>query len=819
MSNGSDALGSNGRGVGGEAATSLVNLELRFAKEKNPTPGVYLPLCEAYLAENRVMEAVVVCRKVIKADASALPARLMMARLELARGKAKRAEQELAQLLDLDPRMAGAYWVRGSLRASEGQEAEAIQDFKTAVDLDPGQKEAIAALSERGIVYPEAKPEPVLSRPSVDLTGDLGLDAGGPRAGASQARGGPVQTIAVVQGQSVRSRADADPSAHRAPGGRSSAVQVGPAGVAQPGHVVQPGQAMQPGQVMQPAQVGGQPIQGNLQVGNAGMPQRVQPMRLEDDLELFRLEEAEKKKEKGSPKATIFLAILLVIGGSLFVGYRFYTKRKVEAIDRLTSVAKPAFNRDTYGGYKQAANALKSIVSDYDAKHPLSLGRLAETYAILYAEHGERDAETTKQLESTLSEAKRYAPEVSFTVSAEATYKLATTKDRTQLKALRHELEDAVKRLSGDGTGVATQADLALAKIEMKLGDYDEAFKRLTRTKDVLLGSVRAKVLQAQAANKARRLSAAQAGFESALRAEADHPGALSGLALVLLERGNLDAAAKILQRFDASARAHPKDVSDRDRALAEFARSVIFRSAGEDAKASGAYEIARRLDPKNPDFPYGLGSWLLKNDRAKEAIKPLQEAVKMEPDRWAFYVELAEAEMWARDFDAADKHLKEALSRNPDYRPAILARARYLRRTKASNTESYLKDYLKGHPSAQVEVNLELGRLYRAERRFPEAQKVLEEAIKAMDAYPAVLQGNVLMSYGRLMTDMGQVDTAVNAFQNAARLGDMEGYFRLSLLLARRTPRKAKQACEAYLRAGSSLRYSKEARQLCESL
>lgn len=709
------------------AGASIAELEQRFSKD--PSSSAFVPLCEAYLEEQRFMEAMVVCKKAVKAASDPLPAKLMLARVYIAQGKLKRAHKEVDALVAAHPKDPGVYVGRAELRAKEGDEAEAVADLKRAIDLDPHHVRAAALLEARGVVYPE----PVAAPPP------------------------PVAQVA-----------------HPAAAG----LEVPP-----------------PGAPAEPAPPPG--------------------MRLEEDEVVQHFQEVQKQ-QRGKPKTTLFLLAALILITSVVFGYRMYQKHRTEEIDRLTQIAVPAFNQDTYGAYKKAAEALQRIVDNEDDAHPLTLARLAHTYAILVNEHG--DSGYKEKLDKVLPEAERLGPDISHTVAARALVKMGAGRDRKSAEAARAIVQPLVDRVASE-QGPPTYADLTLGLIEMRLGEYEDAYRRLTHTRDSLLGSVRARVLQAMAAYKARRLGAAQAGFQAALRAEPNHPGALAWLALVMLERGNMDGAQRALNRFDQVAAQFKKDVSDKDRALAEYARSEIFRSAGEDSKAAGAYALARRLDPGNADFPYGRGRWLLRNDRAKEAIKPLSEAVKAEPDRWAFLVELAEAEMFARDFSAADKHIKKARKLAPNFHPAVMARARWLRRTKDKSTEKFLKDDLKAHPNSAVEVNLELGRLYRAEKRYKEAQVALEAAVEAMSAYPKVVQAEVLMSYGRLMRDMGDLSTAANAYKSAARLGDVTAYYRLSVVLASRNPKAAKRACTTYLKAGRSLRFSQQAARLCQSL
>jgi tetratricopeptide (TPR) repeat protein len=289
---------------------------------------------------------------------------------------------------------------------------------------------------------------------------------------------------------------------------------------------------------------------------------------------------------------------------------------------------------------------------------------------------------------------------------------------------------------------------------------------------------------------------------------------------LTKVVRGDLNGAAEQLVKFDELPE---KEVSSRDRALAEFARSEVFRAlGGSEAESLGAYQNAIRLDPTNADFPYGKGKALLESDNVKGALPHLKKAVEMEKTRWTFLVTLAEAEMRDEDNKTAQKHIDEAIARAPDQLEPMLARARWLRRTDSAETEAYLKKILETFPSAESEVNLELGRLYRAQKKLDDAQKILETAIEKMGPYSPAKQADIMLAYARVMRDRNENEIAVRSYRQAATYGNIEANYWLATMLEngdKDERAEAKRACERYLAAGASLRYTPEARTLCNNL
>ncbi|MBK8013358.1 MAG: tetratricopeptide repeat protein [Deltaproteobacteria bacterium] len=766
-------------GQGMSKHASITELELEFAQR--PQSKVYAELCEAYLAEGRLVEAMVVCRKGLKAHPEAIEARLLRARVFAAQKKHDRALAEIDELESSHGDDARIYMERGRILLDLGRDEPAVEALKRAVDLDPILPDPKHLLAARGIVYPEPPPPPAPS-PSFQVPSAPDMPSS----------------------SSARPMSMAGGAAERAP--------------TMPPRMPLPGQ---PDEYAQFASQSGGPFHGDAAMRASGSPS-VRPIRLEgeDELEVLAGKMAEERPSRGRPATTFLLLGALLVLAVGVLGYRISSKRTTEAIGRLSQEAETLFNRDTYGSYMLAAQKYEDILKLHDADHALTLGKLAYVYAILVGEHGE--ATMRDRLDKVMARALEKAPDVSFTVAAHGLAILYEGKDRqAAAKQALDVVAPVVTRVAEMGGG-KTHADLTLAILKMELGDYEEASRLLGHVKQVLPGSVRAKVWHARAAFRASRFETAEAAFSAALRAEPDHPGARAGRALVRLERGVLASAVEDLVAFDAAYDRNQKDVSRRDAALAEYARSEIARSAGDEAKARGAYDQAVRFDPGNADFPYGLGRWLLRNQRAEEALVPLNKAVTMEPTRWSFLVELAEAEMEVSKFDSAEQHIETALQKAPDYLPAALAKARLLRRTSKPTAEAYIKGLLDQWPSAKVEVSLELGLHYASNGRYAEARKALEDAIGEMSGRPKIKQAEVLIAYGKLTERMGERSVAEQSYRNAAEFGELEGWYRLAFLLARgsREEREeAKNALTKYLSAGKSLRYSSSAEELLERL
>jgi len=738
----------------------IAELELQFAER--PDSDAFIPLAEAYLRDQRLMEATVVCKKGLKSHPQRLDARLLMARILRAQRKFPRALEQVEQALQAHPEAADALAMRGRLRLDR-QDGAGVEDLRAAYDRNPNPA-LRAELEALGALEP-APPEPA------------------PFSAA------PVPPAAADRGA---------PSAAPAPAGPVSSPR---SAAARPG-----------------SGVGGPPAAA-FPTTPAPMPPaaRAKPrtpstIRGEQALEAMAREQNGAEKKGARPWVTLGLFFVLAAVTVAVFTWRSWEKARLEAIDALLTEARPAFDRDTAEGYALAADGLETILAEHDPKHPEALARLTHALAILWAEHGEEDR--LVRLGQVAALAKEQAADESDTWAGVGLQTLEAAPDRVEgAAAARAAMQPFASRF-GDGTAV----DLVLGQAEMAEGEYDAAFESMERVQRSGRMRTRTSVLMAIAARKAGRFGTAKSLLDEALRTTPDHPRALATLASLELRQNRVEAAKKVLEQFEKVARR--TELSSRTRAAALYARSEYFRRTGQEARAEGLYREAVELDPRNADFPHGLGRWQLLVGRPKEAIDPLERAVALEPGRYAFLVDLAEAEMNLRRFEAANAHIDRALQLEPDFLPALLAKGRSMRRTGDPGTEAYLRQLLDERPSAKVELALELGRWFRSRDRFERSQAELEDAIASMGGRSKMLQAEVVLSYGRLMEDMGQVESAQASYARAAEFGDPEGWYRLSAAAYRASqPELAKKACTRYLKAGQGLRYARNAQAICDRL
>lgn len=738
---------------------------------QDPQSAAYIPLCEAYLDQGRFMEAMVVAKKGLKANPTSIDARLLLANVYAKQQKFPKAIQEADEVVTANDKSPLAYVGRAKIRVLAGDEKGAVQDLKKAIDLDPKTEDATELLKARGIVYPEPPPPPPPPPPQVMMM---------PMA--------PGRMPSVVGAPM--------PIAYGAPGPDGAPPTLPPRAAS--------GVMMPPGMVLPP-----------------GFPPPRPRLEGEEELEQLanNVAEGSSAQDKGgNPKVTFALAGVGLVAVVVVAGVLFHNRKVTEGTNEASRTARAAFTDDTYGSYQRAAKDFEYILDNFDSGHTPTIAHLAHTYAILVGEHGDTDKKGA--LDKMLALAEKVAPESQHTIAAKGLAVLYTGDNRQAAAAKAYEaIWPSVQKLRETNQGqVGTYADLTLGIIDIELGNYQSAADALSLVAMAMPQSVRAKAWHGRAAARAGHLDKAEGAFSEALRVSKDHPGARAGRALVRLQRGKLEGAADDIFQFDDFAKKFPKQISDRDRALVEYARSEVYRAAGNLSTAEGAYQTALRFDPNNADFPYGLGKTFLTNGRAKDALEPLGQAVKKEPNRRAFLIALADAETLVGDYGSADKHVEAALKQDPRDLKTVLAKARLLAAQKRPEAETYLKDVLEWSKGS-VEVQFELGRYYHGVGKMKEAREALEASVNGFESLPSLRKGEILLAYGRLMADLNEDGVAAKTFKSAAELGSMESWFRLAQVAARRRDRdELRNACGHYLTVVSGP-YMDEAKTICAGL
>jgi Flp pilus assembly protein TadD len=211
----------------------------------------------------------------------------------------------------------------------------------------------------------------------------------------------------------------------------------------------------------------------------------------------------------------------------------------------------------------------------------------------------------------------------------------------------------------------------------------------------------------------------------------------------------------------------------------------VLLRD-NRPAEAEKAFREVLKDESKNPEIWDGLGVSLLMQQRYKEALDPLQKAVKLSPQNGSYRNNLGVAQMELGDFAAAEQsfHSAEespnnddklsaainwgrlrqrqgryeeaeqafngALARDPQSFAAILGRA--AARESANDLEGAAEDYLaavKIQPQ-NAEANLRLGLCLVTLRKTELGRRYLQRAVELDPAGDTGARARVLLENGK---------------------------------------------------------------------
>ncbi len=133
-------------------------LEHAFASD--PSSDAYRPLTEAYLASSRFMEAMVVCKKGVKAHPDDPAARVLLARVYADQGKDRKALEELGGVLAAFPTFMAANRLAGTLHFRLGEREAGEAALRRAAEHAPDDPELRALLEKHGVKLAAPPPPP-----------------------------------------------------------------------------------------------------------------------------------------------------------------------------------------------------------------------------------------------------------------------------------------------------------------------------------------------------------------------------------------------------------------------------------------------------------------------------------------------------------------------------------------------------------------------------------------------------------------------------------------------------------------------------------
>jgi len=669
----------------------LAKLEHAFASD--PSSEAYKPLAEAYLASGRFMEAMVVCKKGVKAHPNRADPRLLLARVYQDQGKDKKALEEVLGALQAHPSDRASLRMAGALQLKTGEADTGRANLLKAYEADPADPDTLALMQQYKVQPPVAAapaPAPVAVAPA-----PAPVAAAPTPAPVAAAPAAPAPRVAE-EAPAPRAKAPAAEPAERAPVRRAAVV-------------------------------------------------------VEEDDDVDDDDAPRKPSKKGVDKNKfitlgLLVAVPIILGG-YFVQGRMAAQRNRE-IKKQLDVATEQLKHDSYASYQEACKAADAALNadpDSTAAH----GYLAYAYAIRWGEHGGGD-DARKNAEEHLAAAQKSGEISSHLYAAEALVKTYGGKGKDALV----ELEKRVQDFDKEGKR-SSLLYLTLGLIQMNAGDMDRAKDNLEKAQGLSPDDPRIYAALGAVYRRLGQDGTAWKNYDFALRYEKDHPESLLGKSLLMLEQdeANFGLAAVMLKKLlEVSPPPSPRQL-----AAANVARALLISRVStamekmkpdEQAKLAEATgvptdkEKARQeltkaedtgftLDRNSPELFLIKGRRLISENQYDQAATEIRKAVKIDGTRAQFYVELAKALMGK---PGGEKEASEALVtaiKTMGDSPKLLTMLgnAYRRQGKQDDALATYQRSVKDANAKNPEARLAIGTIYRERGSWDLAQDSLEKA------------------------------------------------------------------------------------------
>ncbi|NVJ03329.1 tetratricopeptide repeat protein [Myxococcus sp. AM009] len=769
----------------------LAKLEHAFASD--PSSAAYKPLAEAYLSMGRFMEAMVVCKKGVKAHPNAADPRLLLARVYADQGKDKKALEEALGALQVQPDDKAALRMAGALQLKTGEAEPGKANLLKAYAVDPGDPDTVTLLQQHKIEPPRpAAPAPVAAP----------VAPAPPGPSATQQSAAALSSVASAAGtQSPAAKPVATQAAKPAPSARAEA----------PAPRVAP------------------------------PPRRPQVVVEEVDEDEDDEPVSRRRASSGGSGGSKMVTLGLLVAIPLFaIGYGWYSanaRAKSRELKKSLDAASELLKHDSFDSYKKAVEAA-DLALEVDADSAVAHGYLAYAWAIRWGEHGGGD-DARRQAEEHLAAGKESGDLSSHLIASEALIQTYSGKGKDALG----QLEEKVKGLDAQGRS-SSLLYLTLGLIQMNAGDLDRSRDSLDRAQGLSPDDPRTYASLGAVYRRLGQDAAAWRNYDSALRYEKDHPESLLGRSLLMLEQDspNFGLAHTMLKKLLES----DPPPSPRQLAAAHLARSLLISrvsAAMADLKPDMQQKLAEAtavpqdkdkarsemikseetgfsLDKQNPELHLIKGRRLLAEGNYDAAVEEIRKAIRMDASRAQFYVELAKALMGKQGGEKeAAESLQTALKTMGDSpKLVVMLGNAYRRQGKLDDALAQYQRAVKDPKAKNPEARLAMGAIYRERSKWDLAQEQLEKASQEFLGQ-SDRAAMALTELGRVFQSKGDAAKADETYQRALNADEAysPAYFYYATLLAKDSKQgaKAKMLAQEYLKRDPSGEHASAARSL----
>jgi len=729
----------------------LAKLESAF--NSDPGSDAYRPLAEAYLAAGRFMEAMVVCKKGVKAHPNRPDARLLLARVYAEQGKDKKALDELQGALGVAPTDRTVLRALADVQMRSGDAASGKATLQKVWDLDPKDPETTASFARWKVEPPKPPPPPEpppaavapgTTRGALPRLSEMPPGAVPPSAARTRSVNGmPVQRAAAAARVAEVEDDDHLPPPAAKKGHATRFVITAVAGV---------------------LIIGGWYGYGQWKAAR--------------DIKLKKsLKEASEQLRHDS-----------------FASYK-------KATDAATAALDIDPNSALAHGYLAYAYAIRwGEHGDGDDAR-----RFAEENLAAVRRSGDQDSRFADAAEALLA---AYAGKgTEALASLESKVKALDEKGQTSaflnltqgiiqmqlgdLEKARDSLEKAQQAAPSDPRVYSALGTLHRRRGDARAADQNYGFA-LRYEKDhpeSLLG----RALLALDSDNAMAFPAAAVNLKKLL--DADPPPSPRQLAVAHLAR------ALLVIRVQAAIAGVPPDVA---RKLAD-ATGVPPDRSSTTALATKEDEEGFALDRNNPELHLLRGKRLLVEGQTDAAVREMREAVKADPSRAQAYVDLARALMQKPEGATAAQEALVTAIRTMGESPRLMVMLGqvYYRQGRLDDAIAQYGKALADPKAKNPEARLQLGIVYREKKDYP---KSVDQLIRASQEF--IGQGSriadALTELGRTYDAQGDRTRADESFRRALDTDPQaaDAYFFYARFLGedRRTREKARIAAVKYL-------------------
>jgi len=715
----------------GSSTTDLAQLEYEFAT--NPNSEAFISLAQAYLEKGRYVEAMVVCKKGIKAHPELATGRFIMARIYRAQAKHQKAIDELNNLLKMHPDYAAAYELLGEVNEKLGKEDVAIQFFKKALDFDSELKSAREALLKKGIDY----------QPSAASTAAPANDAPSP-ANAAPAPAQP----ALQDRPTERSIPAVAPAASPAAAPAGNNVQTQPAMPARAATTSNPPSA-RPAPASQPP------------VAAPPRPAPAPRRRIAD--RILEMEAQQQKPKSRGIKFTIYMAAGLAVVLIIYIIYTWQAGLRQKEINEHLQKGRTFFSKDTYSGYQKALEHYRAIIK-LDKEHLEALARAAFICAVLPGEFGGD--------KTLLQEGSKYVHMAQATDQSNtlllAARGLLLMYGSSNLNEARHLLEEALKQNPNSGVLHTTLGLVLLDK-----GDLSEAREQLLEGTRQPEAMTRALIGLGEYAWRRSMYREAGQALHRALQSNPDHVKATLYLALNALmwgrSEGKMKAARQLLKKF------HDKlasEASDLEKAHAELIEAVLKMRERRSRKAGLAkLQALLKKHSSNALFQFIGARELRRIGHIKEAKEKIALALRLDGSRPDFALEEAAIYLALRDYEGTRSRAMRVQEMDAESgQSAILIGDAYLGEKNYAKARQYYKEATKFEDTESL-AHLKLGNAYMVQPNpDPDrAQAQYELAVPGLTTIgESRLAAETCVKLGKIYADKNRPKEFVNILKTA---------------------------------------------------